>query len=107
MTTASTTMPRAVTCNDMELLGWLGRIMELVAKVSAPRLVFLTHPGGYWLVGLVGLVLDRHWTGRLAGGVRLYDFEAYRWGFSLMLAWGALSLVLLAFTRETYCRQAR
>jgi len=63
--------------------------------------------GGMFLQPLVGLVLDRHWTGRLAGGVRVYDFEAYRWGFSLMLAWTALSLVLLAFTRETYCRQEK
>jgi MFS family permease len=61
--------------------------------------------GGMFLQPLVGVVLDRFWKGRLADGVRVYDFEAYRWGFSLMLAWGALSLVLLAFTRETRCRQ--
>jgi uncharacterized membrane protein len=30
---------------------------------------------------------------------------AYRNGFSLMLAWVVLSLVLLLFTRETGCRQ--
>jgi len=32
---------------------------------------------------------------------------AYRAAFGMMLAWSALSIVLLAFTRETYCRQAR
>jgi predicted MFS family arabinose efflux permease len=63
--------------------------------------------GGMILQPLVGYVLDRHWSGRLADGVRVYDFAAYRWGFALILAWGALSLVLLAFTRETGCRQMR
>ena len=63
--------------------------------------------GGMILQPLVGYVLDRHWSGRLADGVRVYDFAAYRWGFALILAWGALSLVLLAFTRETSCRQMR
>jgi nitrate/nitrite transporter NarK len=61
--------------------------------------------GGMFMQPLVGFVLDRHWNGALAGGVRLYDFAAYRAGFALMLAWCALSLVLLAFTRETGCRQ--
>jgi hypothetical protein len=56
---------------------------------------------------LVGVVLDRHWAGALAGGVRAYDAGAYRAAFGMMLAWSALSIVLLAFTRETYCRQAR
>jgi len=54
---------------------------------------------------LVGYVLDQHWDGRMANGVRVHDMAAYQAGFSLMLAWCALSLVLLAFTRETHCRQ--
>ena len=53
----------------------------------------------------VGWVLDRMWTGETAAGVRLYGLDAYRSGFALMLAWMALSLVLLLFTRETGCRQ--
>ena len=61
--------------------------------------------GGMFMQPLVGYVLDRHWTGVMANGVRVYDYLAYRWGFALVLAWGALSLVLLAFTRETNCRQ--
>ena len=32
-------------------------------------------------------------------------FAAYQAGFTLMLAWGVLSLALLAFVRETHCRQ--
>jgi MFS family permease len=62
--------------------------------------------GGMFMQPLVGVVLDRHWGGAMADGVRLYDFEAFRAGFSLMLAWGALALVLVAFARETHCRRA-
>ena len=61
--------------------------------------------GGMVMQPLVGFMLDRHWTGRIAEGVRIYDFEAYQRGFALMLAWGALALVLIPFARETYCRQ--
>ncbi len=60
--------------------------------------------GGMLMQPLVGLILDRHWNGAMLDGVRAYDFAAYRAGFACMLAWGALSLVLLAFARETRCR---
>jgi len=63
--------------------------------------------GGMLMQPLVGFVLDRHWDGRMAGGVRVHDAAAYQAGFSLMLVWCVASLVLIAFTRETYCRQAR
>jgi predicted MFS family arabinose efflux permease len=61
--------------------------------------------GGMLMQPLVGFMLDRHWNGRVADGVRVYEFSAYQAGFVLMLAWGVISLALLAFTRETYCRQ--
>jgi nitrate/nitrite transporter NarK len=60
--------------------------------------------GGMVMQPLVGFVLDSHWTGAMANGARAYDFAAYQAGFAWVLAWGVLSLVLLAFTRETYCR---
>lgn len=63
--------------------------------------------GGMIMPPLVGWLLDRNWSGALAEGVRVYDFAAYRAGFSPMLAWLALSLLLLAFTRETHCRQTQ
>jgi MFS family permease len=53
----------------------------------------------------VGWVLDRCWQGDLLAGVRIYSLEAYRAAFSLMIAWAALALVLLFFTKETDCRQ--
>jgi nitrate/nitrite transporter NarK len=61
--------------------------------------------GGMLLQPAVGWVLDAMWSGHTVGGVRIYDFAAYRAGFALMLAWLVAGLVLLAFTRETYCRQ--
>ena len=63
--------------------------------------------GGMVMQPMVGLMLDRHWEGALAEGARVYGLEAYRWGFALMLAWGVLSLVLIAFTRESYCKPLR
>lgn len=60
--------------------------------------------GGMVMQPLVGYVLDRHWAGRLDDGVRLYDAGAWQWGFGVILAWIALSLALLAFIPETYCR---
>jgi len=61
--------------------------------------------GGMLMQPAVGWVLDRLWDGTTAGGARVYGFEAYRAGFSLMLAWLVVSLVLVGFTRETHCRQ--
>jgi len=53
----------------------------------------------------VGLILDWQWQGSLGQGVKVYGLQAYQAGFSLMIAWAALSMLLLLFTRETYCRQ--
>lgn len=53
----------------------------------------------------VGWLLDRNWSGTMDNGARIYGLEAYRNGFSLMLAWLALALVLILFTRETHCKQ--
>ena len=63
--------------------------------------------GGMVMQPAVGFMLDRHWTGAMAGGARVYDGAAYRWGFSMMLVWGALSLLLLSFARETHCKPMR
>ncbi|HET7728668.1 MAG TPA: MFS transporter [Usitatibacter sp.] len=60
--------------------------------------------GGMVMQPLVGLVLDQRWQGAMAGGTRVYAFADYQWGFAMMLGWGVLSLVLLAFARETYCK---
>ncbi len=54
---------------------------------------------------LVGIILDRHWHGALIDGKRVFDFASYQQGFSMLLLWGVLALVLLVMTKETYCRQ--
>lgn len=54
----------------------------------------------------VGWVLDRSGAGQVRGGVHLYSVAAYQKGFLLMIAWLALSAILLSLTDETSCRQA-
>jgi MFS family permease len=61
--------------------------------------------GGMIMQPAVGWVLDRHWEGTMEDGIRVYGFDAYRAGFGMMLAWLAVALVLVLFTRETHCRQ--
>jgi MFS family permease len=53
----------------------------------------------------MGWILDRHWTGLMENGIRIYELEAYRWAFTLMLGWAFISCISLMFTRETACRQ--
>jgi hypothetical protein len=53
---------------------------------------------------LVGWMLDLRWSGQLADGARRYGLDAYQAGFSLMIAWTVLAVILLCFTRETRCR---
>jgi nitrate/nitrite transporter NarK len=62
--------------------------------------------GGLVTQPLMGWVLDRRWAGAMADGVRVYDLAAWQAALSVVLAWGAVSLVLLVFTRETHCRQS-
>jgi MFS family permease len=87
-----------------------------IAKESAPAALAGTAGGianmGNMLGGMimqpaVGWMLDRRWTGASANSVRVYDFDAYRAGFALMLIWLAAALVLLVFVRETHCRQTQ
>lgn len=61
--------------------------------------------GGMLMQPAVGWVLDRMWGGGISNGVRVYDFAAYRAGFSLMLVWLVICAILLVLTRETGCRQ--
>jgi nitrate/nitrite transporter NarK len=61
--------------------------------------------GGMLLQPAIGWVLDRMWGGETADGVRVFDLDAYRAGFMLMLAWMGVAVALVLFTRETYCRQ--
>ena len=59
--------------------------------------VVLLQPG-------IGLVLDRYWTGQLVNGAHVYNVAAFHAGFMLLTGWAVLSVILVALTRETYCK---
>ena len=61
--------------------------------------------GPMFMQPLVGAMLDWRWDGKLVEGKRVFDFASYQLAFSMVLVWGVIALVLLLFTRETYCRQ--
>ena len=61
--------------------------------------------GPMLLQPVVGMILDRHWTGQMLEGVRVYSLDAYEVGFIPMMGWVLLSVLLLFFTKETHCRQ--
>jgi sugar phosphate permease len=61
--------------------------------------------GGMIMQPAVGWVLDRYWDGGLNAGARVYPFEGYRAGFSLMLAWLVVASVCAMLTKDTRCRQ--
>jgi nitrate/nitrite transporter NarK len=53
----------------------------------------------------IGLLLDRHWTGGIVKGARVYGLDAYQAAFILILAWSLLSCIMIALTTETNCQQ--
>ena len=59
--------------------------------------VVLLQPG-------IGWVLDRYWDGQLVNGAHVYSVAAYHVGFMLLSGWAVLSVLLIAMTRETYCK---
>jgi MFS family permease len=65
-----------------------------------------TMAGPMILQPAVGLILDLNWHGKLIEGIKIYEFETFRLGFSLMLVWAVLSSILIFFTRETQCKQS-
>jgi MFS family permease len=65
-----------------------------------------TMSGPMILQPAVGLILDLNWQGKMVEGIKIYGFEAFRLGFSLMLAWAIVSSVLIFFTQETGCKQS-
>ena len=61
--------------------------------------------GGVFLQPGIGWMLDRHWSGTLVNGVRIYDSAAWQTSFALLVATVAASLLLVAFAKESHCRQ--
>ena len=52
----------------------------------------------------IGAVLDRRWSGQTIEGLRVYGLGDYQAALLLMVGWLAIACVLIAFTRETYCK---
>lgn len=112
-------LPLALLVTLLACIGFASASVMLgfaIVKESAPAALAGTAGGitnmGNMLGGMimppaVGWVLDLRWTGTFANGVRVYDFDAYRAGFALMLVWLAVALSMLVLVRETHCRQTQ
>jgi MFS family permease len=61
--------------------------------------------GPTFLQPAIGWVLDQRWSGEFAGGARLYSVDAFHTAFALIAGWAVLSCILIAFTKDTVCRQ--
>lgn len=53
----------------------------------------------------IGLLLDQHWTGATFKAARMYGVDAYQAAFILIVGWSLLSVLSIALTSETFCRQ--
>jgi hypothetical protein len=54
----------------------------------------------------IGRILEQHWSGAMANGVRVYSVEAFQAALALSVAWTVLSCLLSSLTRDTDCRQS-
>jgi sugar phosphate permease len=62
--------------------------------------------GPMLLQPMIGWLLDRSWSGNVGvEGIRIYSFDGYRFGFSLMLAWLVIAILSIALSRETHAQQ--
>ena len=52
----------------------------------------------------IGWVLDQRWSGQTLNGLRVYAVGEYQSGLSLIVGWLALTVILIALTKETYCK---
>ncbi len=53
---------------------------------------------------LLGKILDAHWDGALVNGARIYGAQAYGSAFVWFLACSLVSVFMVLFTRESFCR---
>lgn len=53
----------------------------------------------------IGLLLEKNWSGGMAGATRVYDLPAFHAAFALIAGWSILTCLLLALTSETFCHQ--
>ncbi len=53
---------------------------------------------------VLGKILDSHWQGTMFEGARVYNEAAYSSAFIWLVVCTSLSVVMVLFTKETYCR---
>jgi MFS family permease len=53
---------------------------------------------------LFGLIMDWHWDGTMAEGVRVYSALNYQFAITIMPAAFLIALIAALFLRETYCK---
>jgi sugar phosphate permease len=78
-------------------LAYMGAITAMIniGNMLGPSLL---QPGIGWL-------LDLKWAGTMAVGAKVYGVSAFHFGFAPIVAWALVSAVIIAFTKETFCRQ--
>ncbi|HTY99710.1 MAG TPA: MFS transporter [Rhodocyclaceae bacterium] len=109
-------LPLAATYALFALMGLLTAGFTLcwacAKEVNPPLLsgmsTAVTNMGGFLagavLQPLVGWVMDLRWSGALAGDLRLYGADDYRWGLALIAAAAWLGAAAAWRVRETRCR---
>lgn len=60
--------------------------------------------GAAILQPLVGSLLDQHWNGTFANGIRIYSHADFQWGFSVMALAAWIGMLATWTLRETRCR---
>lgn len=62
--------------------------------------------GGALIQPLIGLILDSHWDGLMAGGTRMYSADTYETAFLTLFGSLAISFLAALLVRETWCGEA-
>ena len=55
---------------------------------------------------ILGSILDSHWDGAMVAAARVYDASAYSSAFIWLFVCTVVSIVMIALTKETYCKMA-
>ena len=56
---------------------------------------------------VLGMILDSNWQGTMVDGARVYNEAAYNAAFFWLVVCAALSIIMIAFSKETYCRMSQ
>jgi sugar phosphate permease len=72
-----------------------------LAATAAATVNMFTMLSGIIFQPLVGYILDTHWDGTMANGIRVYSTQAYQYGLACLPIAIAIGLVLCLIIRET------